>query len=58
MALSEFEEFDCEAEAKRNVKAAIEKVAAQLGNTPTICRKCYIHPEVVNAYLEGSLWQR
>ena len=55
MALSEFEAFDSEAGAKRNVKAAIEKVAARLGNTPTICRQCYIHPEVVNAYLEGSV---
>ena len=55
MALSEFEAFDSEAGAKRNVKAAIEKVAARLGNTPTICRQCYVHPEVVNAYLEGSV---
>lgn len=55
MALSEFEEFDSEAGAKRNIKAAIEKVAARLGNTPTICRQCYVHPEVVNAYFEGSL---
>jgi DNA topoisomerase-1 len=30
-------------------------VAARLGNTPTICRKCYIHPEVLNAYVEGQL---
>ena len=55
MALSEFEAFDSEAGAKRNVKAAIEKVAARLGNTPTICRQCYVHPEVVKAYLEGSV---
>ena len=55
MALSEFEAFDSEAGAKRNVKAAIEKVAARLGNTPTICRQCYVHPDVVNAYLEGSV---
>lgn len=55
MALSEFEEFDSEAGAKRNIKSAIEKVAARLGNTPTICRQCYVHPEVVNAYFEGSL---
>jgi len=30
-------------------------VAARLGNTPTICRKCYIHPEIINTYIEGSL---
>jgi DNA topoisomerase-1 len=55
MALSEFEKFDSEAAAKRNVKAAIETVAARLGNTPTICRKCYVHPEIVNGYLDGDL---
>ena len=55
IALSEFEAVDSEAGAKRNIKAAIEKVAARLGNTPTICRQCYVHPEVVNAYVEGSL---
>ena len=43
------------AEAKVNVRAAVEVVAARLGNTPTICRKCYIHPEVVTAYLQGAL---
>jgi DNA topoisomerase-1 len=55
IALQEFEEFDNAAKAKKNVRAAIEKVSARLGNTPTICRKCYIHPEIVNGYLEGSL---
>jgi DNA topoisomerase-1 len=43
------------AEAKRNVVAAIESAAARLGNTPAICRKCYVHPEVIAAYLDGSL---
>ncbi len=55
MALKEFETFDSAAAAKKNLRAAIEKVAARLGNTPTICRKCYIHPEVMNAYVAGSL---
>ncbi|MDJ0390054.1 DNA topoisomerase IB [Roseomonas sp. E05] len=55
MALAEFEHFDTKAAAKRNVKAAIEHTAARLGNTPTICRKCYVHPEVVGSYLEGAL---
>jgi DNA topoisomerase IB len=40
MALSEMASFDSAA-AKRNLRSAIEKVAARLGNTPTICRKCY-----------------
>jgi DNA topoisomerase-1 len=43
------------AEAKKNIGRAIEHVAEQLGNTPTICRKCYVHPAVLDAYLEGSL---
>jgi DNA topoisomerase-1 len=55
MSLAEFESVDSEAKAKKNVRAAIERVASQLGNTPTICRKCYVHPEVLNAYLEGGL---
>ncbi len=57
MALTEFEEFDSQAKAKKNLKAAIEKVSARLGNTPTICRKCYIHPEILNGYLEGVALQ-
>lgn len=55
MALKEFDAVDSEAAAKRNVKAAIVSVATRLGNTPTICRKCYVHPEVLDCYLEGSL---
>jgi len=57
VALREFEKVDSEAVAKRNVRSAIETVAARLGNTVTICRKCYVHPEVINAYLEGSLFK-
>jgi DNA topoisomerase-1 len=55
MALSELRGFETQAQAKRNVRAAIERVAARLGNTPTICRKCYVHPEVLGAYLDRSL---
>jgi len=55
MALQEFEKFDSQAGAKRNIRGAIQKVAARLGNTPTICRKCYIHPEIITTYVEGSL---
>ncbi len=42
-------------DAKRKVKSVIEAVALKLGNTPTICRKCYVHPDVVTSYLNGSL---
>jgi DNA topoisomerase-1 len=54
IALSEFERFDSQAAAKRNLRAAIERVAKRLGNTATICRKCYVHPEIVNAYLDNG----
>ncbi|MDB5592374.1 DNA topoisomerase IB [Enterovirga sp.] len=55
IALQEFETFDSDARAKKNVRAAIERVAGRLGNTPTICRKCYVHPEVVHSYLQGEM---
>jgi DNA topoisomerase-1 len=55
LALKEFEAFDSEAAAKRNITHAIERVAGKLGNTVSICRKCYVHPEIFDAYLDGSL---
>ncbi|HYG34835.1 MAG TPA: DNA topoisomerase IB [Clostridia bacterium] len=55
MALREFQQFDSQAQAKKNIVQAIESVSERLGNTKTVCRKCYIHPEVINAYMEGSL---
>jgi len=41
--------------AKQNVLAAIDQVAESLGNTRAVCRKCYIHPAVVDEYVEGHL---
>ena len=55
MALKELESFDSAAQAKRNLRTAIEKVSGKLGNTPTICRKCYVHPEVLSSYMDGNL---
>jgi DNA topoisomerase I len=55
MALNEVKTFDSAAQAKRNLRTAIENVAARLGNTPTICRKCYVHPDVLTSYLDGNL---
>jgi DNA topoisomerase I len=55
LALREFEAFDSQAQAKKNVVRAIEAVAERLGNTTAVCRKCYIHPVVVDAYLDGTL---
>jgi DNA topoisomerase-1 len=57
LALREFEKFDSEAQAKKNIVRAIESVAAKLGNTPSICRKCYVHPAVLDAYLDGTVLQ-
>ena len=54
LALQEFEKFDSETQAKKNIVRAIESVAEKLGNTPSICRKCYVHPAVIDAYLEGA----
>jgi DNA topoisomerase-1 len=44
-----------ERDAKRQVTAAIEQVAARLGNTPAVCRRCYVHPAVIDAYMGGAL---
>jgi DNA topoisomerase I len=43
------------AEARKNVRRAVERVAGRLGNTVAICRKCYVHPVVFDAYLDGTL---
>ena len=54
IALREFEEVSSQAQAKKNVLAAIEAVARMLGNTPTVCRKCYVHPKILDSYFEGN----
>jgi len=41
-------------QSKRNLKLAIARVAERLGNTVTICRKCYVHPAIIACYLEGA----
>jgi len=55
LALQECERFTTQAAAKRNIRTAIESVAARLGNTPTICRKCYVHPEIFDCYMDEAL---
>jgi DNA topoisomerase-1 len=44
-----------DADGRRTVAQAIAAVAEELGNTPTVCRNCYVHPAVIAAYLDGSL---
>ncbi|MBA2672131.1 DNA topoisomerase IB [Ramlibacter sp.] len=55
LALHGSEIAQTQAAAKRTLRTAIEQVASRLGNTPTICRKCYVHPEVFSAYAQGAL---
>ena len=54
-ALRQFENPGSDSQNKRNVVQAIESVAKILGNTKAVCRKCYIHPAVIQAYTDGSL---
>src|SRR6266404_3840528 len=51
IALNAQGEFETKKQAKANIKTAICAVAELLGNTPAICRKCYVHPAVFEAYL-------
>jgi DNA topoisomerase-1 len=55
MALNAQEKFATEKQAKSNLKNAIAAAAKLLRNTPTICRKCYVHPAIVESYLNGDL---
>ncbi|HEY2397016.1 MAG TPA: DNA topoisomerase IB [Rudaea sp.] len=54
-ALLELEAPQSEMQAKANIVAATRQVAARLGNTPTVCRTCYVHPAVMDAYQRGAL---
>ena len=53
--LRDYEVVDSQARAKKNIVGAIEQVAKRLGNTRAVCRKCYVHPAVIDAYLDGSM---
>ena len=48
-------QWESEADAKRHVVEMVKNVARQLGNTPAVCRKCYIHPAVVDGFMQGAL---
>lgn len=48
-------EWQPESDAKRHVVATVKAVAKQLGNTPAVCRKCYIHPAVLEHFSLGEL---
>ena len=55
MALNAQGPVENQAQAKKNIKDAIAAVAKILGNTPTVCRKCYVHPVVLESYLDGDM---
>jgi DNA topoisomerase-1 len=55
MAARAFAALGDEAATQKSLGRAVEEVAEQLGNTPTVCRNCYIHPDIINSYLDGSL---
>ncbi|MES1257680.1 MAG: DNA topoisomerase IB, partial [Acidobacteriota bacterium] len=55
LALAEAGGFSSETEAKRNIVAAIQRTASHLGNRPATCRNYYVHPAILDAYLDGSL---
>jgi DNA topoisomerase-1 len=46
---------ESEREGRRQVREAIERVARELGNTAAVARRCYVHPDVIEAHLDGSL---
>jgi DNA topoisomerase-1 len=48
--------LESQAQGKKNVTQAIKDVAKQLGNRPATCRKYYVHPAIIDAYLDGSLF--
>ncbi len=54
-ALKALEAFDTKAAAKKNIVTAVKSVSSRLGNTPSVCRKCYVHPQIFDAYLDGHL---
>jgi DNA topoisomerase-1 len=54
-ALGPLDPPSSEREEKALVKAVIEEVAADLGNTPTVCRASYVHPRVLETFPTGAL---
>ena len=54
-ALREVQEFASDTQAKKNIVVAVDAVAGLLGNTRSVCRKCYVHPAIIDAYMDRSL---
>ena len=54
-ALRDLAHFESATEAERNVVEAIDGVARKLGHTRAICRRAYVHPAVIDTYLDGAI---
>jgi DNA topoisomerase-1 len=54
-ALRDMQPCRTKTQSEKNVVLAIEAVAGLLGNTRSVCRKSYVHPGIVDCYVEGSL---
>jgi DNA topoisomerase I len=54
-ALQQLGVCECQTQARKNILQAIDGVTERLGNTRAVCRKYYVHPTVIDGYLEGSL---
>ncbi|MDQ3929480.1 MAG: DNA topoisomerase IB [Chloroflexota bacterium] len=55
ISLQAMEPIEKVTQARKNVVAAIQEVSERLGNTPAICRKSYVHPSIINTYMDGTL---
>jgi DNA topoisomerase-1 len=55
LMLRDFEACETQTQLKKNVVEAVKFVAQRLGNTPSVCRKCYVHPAVLECYLTGAM---
>ncbi|MFL6305063.1 MAG: DNA topoisomerase IB [Candidatus Sulfotelmatobacter sp.] len=53
--LKQIEPFESPRQAKKNLVQMIKDVAERLGNTPSVCRKCYVHPALLDCYLAGTI---
>jgi DNA topoisomerase-1 len=52
-ALRELGNFKTEKQGKAHIVAAIDQISKRLGNTRAVCRKYYVHPAIIEAYLQG-----
>ena len=57
MALAAFGPQRSKTKAKRGIVRAVESVAKSLGNTKAVCRRCYIHPAILDGYMHGVTLQ-